>query len=88
MRQGNWKLIEFMEDGALELYNLESDPNEVTNLAQTHPEKAQELRKGLVAWRVSIGAQRMTENPDYDPARDKEKKRRPRMGKGVSRHFS
>ncbi len=81
MRQGDWKLIEFMEDGALELYNLESDPNEVTNLAQTHPEKAQELRKGLVAWRVSIGAQRMTENPDYDPARDKEKKRRPRKGK-------
>jgi arylsulfatase A-like enzyme len=73
IRSGNWKLIEFFEDGRLELYDLKADPNETNNLAQQKPEKAQELLMQLRAWRTSVDAQMMTPNPDYDPERANEK---------------
>lgn len=70
IRSGDWKLIEFFEEGRLELYDLESDPNETTNLAQQHPEKAQELLAKLRVWRKSVDAQMPSLNPGYDPARE------------------
>jgi arylsulfatase A-like enzyme len=84
IRHRDWKLIEFFEDGALELYNLESDPHEERNLATAQPEKAQELLKKLQVWRNSVDAQMMTPNPDYDPSRlDKKRPRaRNKVGKG------
>jgi arylsulfatase A-like enzyme len=57
MRQGDWKLIEFYEDGRLELYNLKDDPGERTNLAARMPERTRELREVLQRWRESVGAQ-------------------------------
>ncbi|MEJ6729421.1 MAG: sulfatase [Akkermansiaceae bacterium] len=66
-RHGDWKLIEFLEDGALELYNLKEDRGETTNLAEKNPAKAAELLAELKAWRISVGAQIPTKNPDYDP---------------------
>jgi arylsulfatase A-like enzyme len=53
---GNWKLMEFLEDGRLELYNLEQDIGESMNLAQTNPTKAKELYQRLVTWRKEIQA--------------------------------
>ncbi|EMI43090.1 sulfatase family protein [Rhodopirellula sp. SWK7] len=67
IRQGNWKLIEFFEDGRLELFDLSKDPSETTNLAQTHPERAERLLQQMVAWRETTGAQMMSDNPDYRP---------------------
>jgi len=67
IRKGDWKLIEFLEDGALELYNLNTDPSEKINLAKSNPEKATALLKQLRTWRLSVGAQNMTPNPRYDP---------------------
>jgi len=67
IRSGDWKLIEFFEDGKLELYHLGDDSNEIVNRAQQNPEKAQELLRQLKAWRTSVDAQKMTPNPDYDP---------------------
>lgn len=67
VRNGDWKLIEFFEDGALELYNLKDDQAEKNNLAQSHPQKAAELLKELKTWRTSVDAQMMTPNPNYDP---------------------
>ncbi|MDB4309951.1 sulfatase [Akkermansiaceae bacterium] len=66
-RHGDWKLIEFLEDGTLELYNLKEDRGETTNLAEKNPAKAAELLAELKAWRISVGAQIPTKNPDYDP---------------------
>lgn len=66
-----WKLIEFFEDGELMLFDLENDPNEENNLAQSKPEKAAELLKKLQEWRVETGAQMMTPNPNYNPQKDK-----------------
>jgi len=72
IRQGHWKLIEFFEDGRLELYNLQKDIGEKKNLAGQMPEKASELQKKLAAWRKSVGAKMPTPNPNYDPDRANE----------------
>ncbi len=53
---GDWKLMEFLEDGRLELYNLRDDIGETKNLAAAEPEKAKELHAKLVAWRNEIKA--------------------------------
>ena len=50
MRDGDWKLIEWYEDGGLELYNLGHDPGEQHNLAAREPKKAQALHAQLAAW--------------------------------------
>ena len=65
IRQGDFKLIEFYEDGKLELYNLKEDVGEKNDLAEKMPDKAKELHKLLQDWRTSVDAQMMTPNPDY-----------------------
>ncbi len=55
--QGNYKLIEFLESGTLELYDLDADEEEQNNLASMFPEIADSLRTMLYNWRCSIGAQ-------------------------------
>ncbi len=54
--EGDWKLIEFFEDGRLELYNLRSDLRERNNLAERFPEKARELHARMLAWRAETKA--------------------------------
>ncbi len=56
VRDGDWKLIEFYEDGHVELYNLREDPGERHNLADANPERRDELLKRLRDWRESVGA--------------------------------
>lgn len=72
VRQGDWKLIEFFEDGRLELYNLRKDLGETRNRAEEMPRKAKELHQKLAAWRDAVNAAMPTPNPDYDPARQHE----------------
>ena len=56
IRSGDYKLIEFFENGALELYNLRKDPGESENLAHQLPEKTELLHEKLRDWREKIGA--------------------------------
>jgi len=73
IRKGGYKLIEFYEDNAIELYNLKDDIGERQNLVRTHREKAAELRSGLAAWRKSVGAQMPIPAPEqYDPRKTEE----------------
>lgn len=73
IRKGDFKLIEFYEDGYCELYNLREDIGERRNLARALPDKAAELRRALDAWRKSAGAQMPLPAPDnYDPAKTEE----------------
>ncbi|NLF68962.1 MAG: sulfatase [Candidatus Anammoximicrobium sp.] len=66
---GDWKLMEFFEDGRLELYNLRDDVGETKNLASQMPEKAQELYAQLLAWRQAIQAPMPTPHkPETAPA--------------------
>jgi len=69
IRQGDFKLIEYFEDGKIELYNLKNDLSEKNDLAGSMPEKANELHRTLIEWRKSVNAPVPTEkNPQYDPA--------------------
>jgi arylsulfatase A-like enzyme len=63
MRDGDWKLIEWYEDGRLELYNLHNDPSERHDLASRHPEKARAMRERLAAWRKETHARMPVEKP-------------------------
>ncbi len=67
MRMGDYKLIEFFEDGRRELYNLRTDVAEAHDLASDCPERVATMHERLVAWRESIGAQLPTPNPDHQP---------------------
>ncbi len=60
IRSGNWKLLEFLEDNRLELYNLNDDPGEQDNQAKLNPEKTDELRNKLFTWRINVNAQMPT----------------------------
>ena len=72
---GDWKLMEYLEDGKLELYNLRDDIGESKNLAQTMPDKAKELHARLVAWRKEVNAPMPTPNKPGDaPAEPATKK--------------
>ncbi len=72
IRQGDWKLLEFFEDGALELYHLSADLGETKNLAAQEPARTQALHTALKAWRKEVQAQLPQRNPAYDPARESE----------------
>ena len=61
-RLGDWKLLEFIEDHRVELYNLKEDVSETNNLAASHPAKAEELREKLIAWRKDLHAPMPTIN--------------------------
>lgn len=62
IQSGDWKLLEFLEDGRLELYNLSDDIGESNNLAKTMPEKTRELHDRLIAWRQDVKAPMPTKN--------------------------
>ncbi|MBI2947914.1 MAG: sulfatase [Verrucomicrobia bacterium] len=64
IRRGDFKLIEFFENGRLELFDLKSDPSEQQDMAAAHPETAQRLQNQLAAWRKEVGAQMPAPNPN------------------------
>ena len=65
VREGPWKLIEWFEDERLELYNLEEDQGETTNVREEHPEIAQQLHQKLRDWQERVGARYPSANPAY-----------------------
>ncbi len=65
IRSGDWKLIEFYEDGRLELYNLRRDIGETSNLAGIYPDLTRELHERLKRWREEMEALEPTPNPDW-----------------------
>ena len=69
IRKGDYKLIEFYEDGRLELFNLKNDISERQNLARKEPRKAAELHAMLKRWRQSVKATMPAVNPGYDSAK-------------------
>ncbi|MGK0238156.1 MAG: arylsulfatase A [Candidatus Pelagisphaera sp.] len=72
IRSGDWRLVEFHEDGKLELYRIGNDLGESSNLAANHPEKRAQLQAELHKWRRSLSAQMPTPNPNHDPAKASE----------------
>jgi arylsulfatase A-like enzyme len=65
VRSGDWKLLEYLEDGRSELYHLQDDPGEQTDLANRMPDRAASLRKQLHQWRTGVNAAMPTPNPNF-----------------------
>ena len=65
IRAGDWKLIEFFEDGRVELYNLREDVEEERDVAAVNPEVAARLLGQLRAWRASVEAKIPLRNPAW-----------------------
>ena len=69
IRMGDWKLIEYFEDGVLELYNLSDDIGEEQNLAKREAKRTAEMHSMMKAWRRATNAPVPKEkNPKFDPA--------------------
>ena len=66
IRMGDWKLIEWYEDGRRELFNLREDLGEQKNLAPSNPDQVKVLAAKLEAWRKDVGALMPIPNPGYD----------------------
>jgi len=69
IRRGDWKLIEWLEAGRSELFNVTDDLSERNDLAATEPRRVTELSEALHAWQAQVGAQFPTPNPNYDAAK-------------------
>ena len=65
VRIGDYKLVEWFEDGRTELFDLANDLGEGTDISATMPDKTAELRDALHAWREATGARMPMPNPDY-----------------------
>jgi arylsulfatase A-like enzyme len=74
VRSGDYKLLEFFEDGRLELYNLKDDLSQKVDLAEKDPDRAKALHAKLVAWRESVGAKMPT--PNDKPQQPGQRKRK------------
>ncbi len=56
VRSGDWKLIQFFEDGRRELYHTGRDIGEARDLASDQPDVAKRLFTSLQAWRTRVKA--------------------------------
>ncbi len=68
IRQGDWKLIEFFEDGRLELFNIRQDIGETRNLVKREPKRVAAMHANLKAWQKRVGAVFPAPNPGFDPS--------------------
>jgi arylsulfatase A-like enzyme len=62
IRDGDWKLIEFFEDGRTELYNLAGDLSEQHDLSKSEPDRAATMQRQLHEWQRSVDAKFPTPN--------------------------
>ena len=66
VRAGDYKLLEFFEDGRLELYDLKQDIGETNDLSEREREVTAALHARLKAWRASVDAPVPSEpNPKF-----------------------
>jgi arylsulfatase A-like enzyme len=85
IQAGDWKLMEFLEDGRLELYNVREDISEQTNLAVKFPERTKELHTKLITWRESVRAPMPKRNTTQKSTQDAESALKPESTKGQKR---
>jgi len=67
VRDGEWKLIHYWEDGRNELYQLSTDIGEQHNLATCEPGRTAGLWTKLQAWLKETSAEVPQPNPEYQP---------------------
>lgn len=72
VRKGDWKLIQYLDDNHVELFNLKKDVGETTDLSKKEPERTEVLLNLLKNWRKDIHAEMPKPNPNFDEAKRKE----------------
>ncbi len=68
IRAGDWKLIRYLEDGRVELYNIATDPGEQSNVAESSPERVLKMTAALDDWLQAVAADMPAPNPQFDQA--------------------
>jgi len=66
IRSGKYKLLEYFENGTVQLFDLEADLGEQHDLSETHPKIVDRLLDRLHRWREDVDAEMMSQNPDFD----------------------
>lgn len=56
IRVGDYKLLDFYEEGKLELYDLKNDPTESNNLADSKKKLTKDLKTQIDQWRKEVEA--------------------------------
>ena len=69
---GDWKLIEDLEDGSHRLYNVRRDEGEQTDKAKDRPDLVKKLNAKLQAWKKETRARPMARNPKFDAEKFKQ----------------
>ena len=69
IRKGDYKLVENLVDGSMELYNLKDDISETQNLVDSKSDVTSELHKLLKSWQQDVKADFPVPNPDFNPDR-------------------
>lgn len=72
IREGNWKLIHYYEDGHEELYNLKNDLEETTDVAEANSELVKKLSDKLFVMLDEMGARFPTKDPEWTAEKEKE----------------
>jgi arylsulfatase A-like enzyme len=70
IREGNDKLIYFYEDERVELYDLENDMGETSDLSSVMPERTEQLKSRLISRLTEVGARFPTANLSYQEIKD------------------
>ncbi|KPM48803.1 sulfatase [Jiulongibacter sediminis] len=68
IRDGNWKFIHYWEDGRNELYHLQNDPSEQSNLIESEVKIAEQMKRDLKAWLTDTKAALPQKDPQYSAA--------------------
>lgn len=69
MRRGDWKIHHRYEDGGYELYNLKNDIGETIDLAASHPDELQRIKRELHRCYERFGVKpQLPANPRFDPS--------------------
>ena len=69
IRRGKYKLIEWMEDERVELFDVVDDLAEQHDLSNQRPELVKRLQGELDDWQRAVQAWFPISNPEYDPAK-------------------
>ncbi len=65
IRSGPWKLLEYLDSGKTELFDLREDLGETNDLSLKLPDRARDLLHRLRSRRESVGARMPSPNPAY-----------------------
>ena len=65
IRDGDYKLIEYFENGSVQLFNLKDDIGELNDISKIEIEKTKDLKLKLKNWREKVNARMMKKNPNY-----------------------